>query len=159
MGDYGDPPPASGIVATKLPVTTDFEMRPAVPAPKKSATTKAKATRRPAPKKAASSDGAATALAPAPPKRRRGGASGPDLVIVESPAKASTINKYLGTNFKVLASYGHVRDLPKGRRLPGEEVAGVNITQGWIPRYEVPKPEKGFRRKTAQQILSELKKE
>ncbi|MCQ8782506.1 type I DNA topoisomerase [Mangrovibrevibacter kandeliae] len=35
-----------------------------------------------------------------------------DVVIVESPAKAKTINKYLGSNYKVLASYGHVRDLP-----------------------------------------------
>ena len=35
-----------------------------------------------------------------------------DVVVVESPAKAKTINKYLGRNYKVLASYGHVRDLP-----------------------------------------------
>ena len=35
-----------------------------------------------------------------------------NLVIVESPAKAKTINKYLGKNYKVLASYGHIRDLP-----------------------------------------------
>ena len=35
-----------------------------------------------------------------------------NLVIVESPAKAKTINKYLGSNYIVLASYGHIRDLP-----------------------------------------------
>src|SRR5690606_15059811 len=35
-----------------------------------------------------------------------------DVVVVESPAKAKTINKYLGPNYKVLASFGHVRDLP-----------------------------------------------
>ena len=40
-----------------------------------------------------------------------------DVVVVESPTKAKTINKYLGDGYKVLASYGHVRDLPRERRL------------------------------------------
>ena len=35
-----------------------------------------------------------------------------NIVVVESPAKAKTINEYLGSDFKVIASYGHVRDLP-----------------------------------------------
>src|SRR6516164_3823072 len=50
------------------------------------------------------------------------------LVIVESPAKAKTINKYLGTGFEVAASKGHVRDLPKTR-------FGIDIEGGWVPTY------------------------
>jgi len=48
-----------------------------------------------------------------------------DVVVVESPAKAKTINKYLGSNFKVMASYGHVRDLPSkdGSVRPDEDFA------------------------------------
>ena len=46
-----------------------------------------------------------------------------NVVIVESPAKAKTINKYLGKDYKVMASYGHVRDLPSrdGSVLPDED--------------------------------------
>ena len=52
------------------------------------------------------------------------------LVVVESPAKAKTINKYLGRNYKVVASMGHVRDLPKSK-------LGVDIDDGFEPSYEV----------------------
>ena len=46
-----------------------------------------------------------------------------NIVIVESPAKAKTINKYLGGDYRVLASYGHVRDLPSkdGSVLPDQD--------------------------------------
>src|ERR1700757_2046315 len=48
-----------------------------------------------------------------------------NVVVVESPAKAKTINKYLGPGYKVLASYGHVRDLPAkdGSVRPDEDFA------------------------------------
>ena len=51
------------------------------------------------------------------------------LVVVESPAKAKTINKYLGRDYKVLASMGHVRDLPKSK-------LGVDVDEGFAPVYE-----------------------
>ncbi len=50
------------------------------------------------------------------------------LVIVESPAKVKTIKKFLGTNYEVLASNGHVRDLPKSRM-------GIDIEHGYEPKY------------------------
>jgi DNA topoisomerase-1 len=96
----------------------------------------------------------------APAPTRNGGPGSHDLVIVESPAKAKTINKYLGSNFKVLASYGHVRDLPK-RRKKGEQVAGVNIEAGWLPTYVVVEREEGKAkgRRSPKEILAELKRE
>ncbi|MBT7758710.1 MAG: DNA topoisomerase I, partial [Rhodospirillaceae bacterium] len=53
-----------------------------------------------------------------------------DVVVVESPAKAKTINKYLGDNYVVLASYGHVRDLPSkdGSVIPDDDFAMTYIT-------------------------------
>jgi DNA topoisomerase I len=54
----------------------------------------------------------------------------PSIVIVESPAKARTLEKFLGKNFRVLASYGHVRDLPK-------KGLGVDREHSYEPTYEV----------------------
>ena len=56
-------------------------------------------------------------------------ANGKNLVIVESPAKAKTIGKYLGPDYKVTASMGHLRDLPKS-------TLGVDIDAGFIPDYQ-----------------------
>ena len=53
---------------------------------------------------------------------------GQKLVIVESPAKAKTIEKYLGKNYVVKASMGHVRDLPKSQ-------LGVDIDNEYNPKY------------------------
>ena len=55
----------------------------------------------------------------------------PTLVIVESPAKAKTIEKYLGKGYKVMSSVGHVRDLPKSSK------DAVDIDGGFVPRYTV----------------------
>ncbi|MEO8067793.1 MAG: type I DNA topoisomerase [Flavobacteriales bacterium] len=66
-----------------------------------------------------------------------------DLVIVESPAKAKTIEKYLGEGYTVLSSYGHVRDLP-------ERDLSVDVENGFEPTYIVPDDKKAR--------LSELQK-
>lgn len=50
------------------------------------------------------------------------------LIIVESPAKAKTISKFLGKNYKIEASMGHVRDLPKSQ-------LGIKIEEGFTPKY------------------------
>lgn len=67
-----------------------------------------------------------------------------ELVIVESPAKAKTIEKYLGSGYKVTASMGHLRDLPKSKM-------GVDIENGFEPQY-IPVKDK-------RELISELKKE
>ncbi|HTK04240.1 MAG TPA: type I DNA topoisomerase [Candidatus Eisenbacteria bacterium] len=73
-------------------------------------------------------------------KTRKGGRS---LVIVESPTKAKTIAKFLGKEFTVLSSFGHVRDLPKND-------IGVDVEHGFVPKYIVPVKSK--------KVVSELKK-
>ena len=65
-----------------------------------------------------------------------------NLVIVESPAKAKTIEKFLGKDFHVMSSYGHIRDLKK-------KDFGINIEDGFTPVYEVPADKK--------KVVSELK--
>ncbi|HEX3266255.1 MAG TPA: type I DNA topoisomerase [Candidatus Limnocylindrales bacterium] len=56
------------------------------------------------------------------------------LVIVESPAKARTIERYLGSDYRVLASYGHVRDLPEN---PGKGKLGVDVDHDFAPEYVI----------------------
>ena len=58
-----------------------------------------------------------------------------NLVIVESPAKAKTIEKFLGKDFVVKSSFGHIRDLSK-------KELGINIADGYKPTYEIPSDKK-----------------
>ena len=55
-----------------------------------------------------------------------------NLVIVESPAKAKTIEKFLGKEYAVKSSFGHIRDLPK-------KELSIDIEKGFVPTYEIPK--------------------
>ncbi len=67
-----------------------------------------------------------------------------NLVIVESPAKARTIEKYLGRTYKVMASVGHVKDLPASS-------LGVDIDNNFEPKYSIIR---GGKKK----VIDELKK-
>jgi DNA topoisomerase-1 len=66
-----------------------------------------------------------------------------NLVIVESPAKARTIEKFLGKDFRVISSFGHIRDLSKKN-------LGINIENDFTPDYEIPKEKV--------RVVSELRK-
>lgn len=59
------------------------------------------------------------------------------LVIVESPTKAKTIGKFLGKEFKVESSYGHIRDLPKSNK------NAIDIEAGFVPHYVIPEKKEG----------------
>ncbi|MBL8999220.1 MAG: DNA topoisomerase I, partial [Gemmatimonadetes bacterium] len=67
---------------------------------------------------------------PGKPRKPKKVKPGSALVVVESPAKAKTIGKYLGSGYVVKASVGHVRDLPKSK-------IGVDFENGFEPVYEV----------------------
>ncbi len=141
-----------------------------MPTPRKKPATDQPATPRKAParKKAAGPRTGETAAetpvhdaAPADGPATSGGKY--DLVIVESPAKAKTINKYLGSNYRVLASYGHVRDLDTKKK-KGEEIAGIQIGAGWKLRYVVDSGDddeggRGRRRRSPADILAEIRRE
>lgn len=66
------------------------------------------------------------------------------LLIVESPSKAKTIEKYLGKDFRVVASVGHIRDLPKNNKV------AIDVPGGFIPHYEVVRGK--------EKVISEIKR-
>src|SRR6185369_3242023 len=69
--------------------------------------------------------------------------TGKKLLIVESPAKAKTISKYLDNEYTVRASVGHIRDLPKSNK------NAIDIEAGFVPHYEISKGK--------EKVVSELK--
>ncbi len=101
-------------------------------------TTKAKATKEPSEAKVAKKPRASVAAS------LSAGGKGRSLVIVESPKKAKSINKFLGSGFVVKASMGHVRDLPK-RKL------GLDVLRDYSPSYEIMP--------TKKDTIGELKRE
>ncbi len=110
-----------------------------------------KPTKTPSPKKRAASAKASGAASASKAKTAKTaddtppvGSRGRSLVIVESPKKAKSINKFLGSKFVVKASMGHVRDLPK-------RTLGLDVIRGYTPSYEIMTAKKD--------TISELKRE
>lgn len=106
--------------------------------PKSKSEAKPKAAKAEKPAKAAK-----VVAAEEPKEESKPRSSGKTLVIVESPAKAKTINKYLGSKFVVKASMGHVRDLPKGK-------LGIDTEKNFEPSYQ--------NIKTKTELIDDLKK-
>ena len=68
-----------------------------------------------------------------------------NLIIVESPTKSRTLSKFLGKDFNIRASVGHIRDLPKSDK------GAIDIKGGFIPHYEISKGK--------DKIVEEIKRE
>ncbi|MHB1845148.1 MAG: type I DNA topoisomerase [Deltaproteobacteria bacterium] len=117
---------ANGAAGKKTAGARPVDGAPIETAAEQPAAAKAKARRKPAAAKKAAQAKAATGAVRSP-KRAPGSGF---LVVVESPAKAKTIKKYLGREYTVKASVGHVKDLPKSK-------LGVDVDHDFAPRYEV----------------------
>ena len=98
--------------------------------PKKAATKKARAGAGLKPVPIAVADDGQRAKAGKSKKSARASGPGKSLIIVESPSKAKTINKYLGKQYRVMASVGHVKDLPKSK-------FGIDVDKDFLPQYTV----------------------
>src|SRR3954451_2176625 len=108
-------------------------------------TTAKPGTRAAATKSRARSTAATNGATATEPRARRGGAR--QLVIVESPAKARTIQGILGNGYDVTASVGHVRDLPKSK-------LGVDVDNDFEPQYIVPREKKDIVNKIREMALT-----
>jgi len=117
-------PAAEPVIARVEPAVRGKSLAKAKAKAKVKAPAKAKARAKAEPDEDLELDGDEPVDSKAAPRGKRG----KNLVIVESPAKARTIGKYLGPGFEVRASNGHVRDLPKSK-------LGVDIEKGFLPSY------------------------
>ena len=132
--------------------TTSAEPSTARPAKTPSTVTKKSPAKSPARRKATASVGAASTMTKTTTTRASSRAKVPvgpgrgKLVIVESPAKARTIAKYLGAGYTVKASMGHVRDLPKS-------TLGVAVDDDFAPSYLVPRDKSKIVKELKESVL------